>query len=278
VLFFCFNCLYNCLLYFFEFKTNPNPMPEAFTEENLLIIIRLIVAHLVADFLLQPDSWIADRNKKKAKSYSLYLHGLVVGIVTYVFLADWRNPYLPLFIMVTHIIIDLWKSYKKDNAFYFSLDQFLHFIIILFGWLFYINALNEVPVIFNNLMSDFRIWTIFMAYCIIIWPTGYFIAKATLHWRLEIDEVDKSELIGLSYAGKWIGRIERVLILTFVIFNQYEAIGFLIAAKSIFRVNGIKDKNDRKEVEYILIGTLMSFTIAIVTGLIIRELLLTFSM
>nr|MDQ3393678.1 DUF3307 domain-containing protein [Bacteroidota bacterium] len=148
---------------------------------------------------------------------------------------------------------------------------------IILVWLYYIEALNEVPEILVLLFSDFKIWTIVMAYCIIIWPTGYFIAKATLHWRKEIDDVDKSEMAGLSFAGKWIGRIERVLILTFVIFNQYEAIGFLIAAKSIFRVNGLKEKNDRKEVEYILIGTLLSFAMAIVTGLAIRELLVVYT-
>lgn len=251
-------------------------MPDIFIEENLLILIRVIVAHLVADFLLQPDHWIVDRNLKKARSYYLYLHGLVVGILTYILLADWQNPLLPIFIMITHTFIDMWKSYRKDNATYFILDQLFHFIIIFFGWFFYINALNEIPEIFVKLFHDFRVWTIFMSYCIIIWPTGYFIAKATKHWRAEIDDVDKSEIAGLNYAGTWIGRIERVLILTFVIFNQYEAIGFLIAAKSIFRVNGLKEKNDRKEVEYILIGTLMSFTIAIVVGLLIRQLLLQF--
>jgi hypothetical protein len=252
-------------------------MPDVFLQENLFILIRLIVAHLVADFLLQTNYSITDRNTKKIRSPYLYLHGIIVGILTYLFLADWRNPYLPIFIMLTHIFIDLWKSYKKDNAAFFLIDQLLHIVVILLGWVFYINALNEVPHILTYLFSDVRLWILFMAYCIIIWPAGYFIAKATVHWRLEIDDIDKTALAGLSYAGKWIGRIERILILTFVIFNQYEAIGFLIAAKSIFRVNGIKEKNDRKEVEYILIGTLLSFSIAIVTGLIFRKLLLTFS-
>ncbi|MFV0501856.1 MAG: hypothetical protein ACK5MH_09735 [Bacteroidales bacterium] len=43
-------------------------------------------------------------------------------------------------------------------------------------------------------------------------------------------------------------------------------IGFLLAAKSIFRFGDLKDSKDRKLTEYILIGTLLSFAVAIATG------------
>ncbi len=63
--------------------------------------------------------------------------------------------------------------------------------------------------------------------------------------------------------------IERVLILTFIILNQFEAIGFLIAAKSVFRFGEIKDSNQQKTAEYILIGTLLSFSLAILVGIVL---------
>lgn len=248
-------------------------MTELFSQDALLIVVRLIVSHLIADFILQPDHWIQNRSEKKIKSLYLYLHGLVVGVVTYFFLGDWDHFGLPAFVMGTHIVIDAWKSYRKDTTTYFLIDQALHTIMIFIAWLLYIGSGSAIGDVFLRIYNDFRTWNLVMAYIFIIWPTGYFVSKATAHWRKEIDEIDSGDLAGLSYAGKWIGRIERVLILTFVIFNHYEAIGFLIAAKSIFRVNGIKEKHDRKEVEYILIGTLLSFAIAIVTGLIIRVIL-----
>ena len=49
--------------------------------------------------------------------------------------------------------------------------------------------------------------------------------------------------------------------------QQYALIGFLIAAKSVLRYSDIKTNYDRKRVEYILIGTLLSFSIAIITGI-----------
>jgi hypothetical protein len=53
-----------------------------------------------------------------------------------------------------------------------------------------------------------------------------------------------------------------------MLIGQYSAIGFLIAAKSIFRFSGkMENEKDRMQAEYILIGTLISFLFAILTGL-----------
>ena len=45
------------------------------------------------------------------------------------------------------------------------------------------------------------------------------------------------------------------------------AVGFLLAAKSIFRFGDLKEAHDIKLTEYVLIGTLLSFGIAIITAL-----------
>jgi hypothetical protein len=83
-------------------------------------------------------------------------------------------------------------------------------------------------------------------------------------WRREMKRTSSQ---GLDKAGLWIGYLERTLILTFVLLNQFEAIGFLIAAKSIFRFGEIKSPQSRREAEYILIGTMISFVMAIMLGL-----------
>ena len=49
--------------------------------------------------------------------------------------------------------------------------------------------------------------------------------------------------------------------------NHWEAVGFLITAKSVFRFGDLKESKHRKLTEYILIGTLISFGIAIITGI-----------
>jgi hypothetical protein len=57
-----------------------------------------------------------------------------------------------------------------------------------------------------------------------------------------------------------------------VIIGKWEGIGFLLAAKSIFRFGDLKEAKDRKLTEYILIGTLLSFGVAIMVGFITLEL------
>ena len=72
----------------------------------------------------------------------------------------------------------------------------------------------------------------------------------------------------LQEAGKIIGIIERLFVFAFVVLNHWEAIGFLLAAKSIFRFGDLKESRERMLTEYVLIGTLISFGVAILAGLI----------
>ncbi len=94
--------------------------------------------------------------------------------------------------------------------------------------------------------------------------------KRKYHWPVSLKNNDNDD--SLKDAGKWIGIIERILVLTFTLAGKYEAIGFLLAAKSVFRFGDLKEAKDRKRTEYILIGTLLSFTISIMLGLIINYL------
>ena len=87
------------------------------------------------------------------------------------------------------------------------------------------------------------------------------------------DSLNDSHDESLNNAGKYIGMLERLFVFTFVITGNWEAIGFLLAAKSVFRFGDLKESKDRKLTEYILIGTLLSFGLAIATGLLINELL-----
>lgn len=84
-----------------------------------------------------------------------------------------------------------------------------------------------------------------------------------------------SDSIGesLSNAGKFIGMLERLLVFIFIVTGHWEGIGFLLAAKSVFRFGDLKESKDRKMTEYILIGTLLSFSIALTVGLLLKELI-----
>jgi len=80
----------------------------------------------------------------------------------------------------------------------------------------------------------------------------------------------KSGVVGV---GKYIGWLERFLILCFIFIGYYQGIGFILAAKSILRYGEIKSDDDRRFAEYVIVGTLLSFVFAIVIGLAMRRLL-----
>ncbi|PKO99615.1 MAG: hypothetical protein CVU13_03555 [Bacteroidetes bacterium HGW-Bacteroidetes-8] len=73
-----------------------------------------------------------------------------------------------------------------------------------------------------------------------------------------------SEEKSLPNAGKLIGITERLLALALIILGQYEAVGLIIAAKSILRFNATQKS------EYVLVSTLLSFGIAAFAGIVIN--------
>lgn len=238
---------------------------------DVLMLLRLLAAHLLADFLLQAKSWI---HQKDVRSRQLYYHIAVVGIVTYLFLGSWAQPALPIFIMVTHFFIDWWKSTQKETTAIFLIDQFAHLLMILIGWNFFASTGSPLGNAAVDLLNNTTFWLIASSYFIVTRPFGFLIAKITSRWQQELTEGDDIQLSGLQKAGMWIGCTERLLILTFILINQYSAIGFLIAAKSIFRFNGnIGGNQKRKEAEYILVGTLLSFGLTIALGILINYVL-----
>lgn len=263
--------------------------------QDLDILLRLIIAHILADFPLQSNK-MAKGKKKGLVSKHFYQHILIVGIVTYLLLGQWSNWLGPLIIMLIHGGVDaikagvesLSKWARREEKWLFAIDQALHLLTLLVYWaitscLFndgenFLLALNKL--VFTN--TDILVLAI--AYLVLTMPVGILIGLITKKWQSEIKRDDNkrrrenptgdfSGEESLKNAGKTIGIIERSLILTFILLSQYQAIGFLIAAKSVFRFGDLKETGQRKRTEYILIGTLLSFTISIVIGVIARYLI-----
>ena len=86
----------------------------------------------------------------------------------------------------------------------------------------------------------------------------------------KLDNDNNEEAPDYFHAGALIGYTERSLILLFVILAQYEAIGFLIAAKSILRFSEASSGNVKSE--YVLSGTLLSLIFSLILGLCVVKL------
>lgn len=236
------------------------------------VFLKVLIAHIISDFFIQPDKWVAEKKKNKWKSGYLYLHVLLTGAVAWIFLWDWNLYNIALFIMITHLLIDLYKLMCcTDNLVSYIFDQIYHVVILGIVAIYLTGSLDTVFENVHSVISGTKWLAIIAGYLSVTTPVGYLVGKSTQKWREELVETAK-ERDSLTDAGIWIGVLERVLVVTFVLFDQFQAIGFLIAAKSILRFSDKSEDKPRKQTEYVLIGTLISFTIALLVGVLIKSL------
>lgn len=230
------------------------------------LFLKLFLAHLVGDFVLQPTKWIHNKFTYSYKSIYLYYHIAIHFVLTYVFI-NFSSISIPIIIAVSHLIIDIVKiEFTRKNLFnkrlLFFIDQLLHLSV-----LFVVCAIKfQTPL--NTIMSFFLTdkALLFVVCLLSVTQVSSVIIKQIIsYWELEIENNNNDSL---KNAGKYIGILERLLVFGFVITHQISAIGFLIAAKSVFRYNDLSKSKDKKLTEYILIGTLLSFTIAIIIGVV----------
>lgn len=235
-----------------------------------ILLIKLFLAHFFSDFILQPDSWVESRKEKGLKSPFLYLHSFIAGALSYLLIAKWQWWYLTLIVFVVHVLIDIWKAVQKDNEVrFFLIDQSAHLLSLVIIWLFFINGWSAFGKWLLPIINSVDILLLILGYVLILWPSGILIRELTANWRKQIED-DKAQEESLNKAGMWIGFLERFLALTLILINQFGVIGFLIAAKSILRLNPNDANKTRKYTEYVLLGTLISFAITTIIGLILR--------
>ncbi len=259
--------------------------------QHIDILLRLAIAHFLTDFPFQSRK-MAEEKKKGLKSIHFYFHVLIVLLTTYILLAQWTNWQGPLVIAVVHGIIDLARISIEKKVFWarnnpkwmFIFDQGLHLTNVTIYWIVCISGVHgfhSIKLFFDQaIIGNNDMLIIIFSYLLITMPAGNLIGLITKKWQDEIERTDMKsdsasspETESLTDAGKTIGMIERILVLTFILISQYQAIGFLIAAKSVFRFGDLKETGQRKRTEYILIGTLISFTCSIGVGLITKYLI-----
>jgi Protein of unknown function (DUF3307) len=228
-----------------------------------ILALKLLLAHIIGDFAIQPLAWVEDKNEKSFKSKYLYFHiGVHFLLLNLFFITEWRAMigYI-LLICVAHLMIDIAKiEYNKRLSSLsftaFILDQIAHISVL--GFIAYLIA----PQNFHTINS-MHIWSVAVALALNLFAFPLIIKIFIQKWTDILGDANQS----LIKAGYFIGIFERIFIVLFVLFHVYEGIGFLLAAKSIFRIGDLKENKEKMLTEYILLGTLISFLMAFVLGL-----------
>ena len=128
---------------------------------------------------------------------------------------------------------------------------------------------NEYSKLIIDFKSNRHLIYIIFSYIMCLTPANIFIKIIIDYYIKNKSDLEKFDIKGdndsLEKAGRLIGNIERSITLGLLFSNQYEAIGFLLAAKSIIRT-----KDSKADSEYILVGTLLSFGYVILVGILVK--------
>lgn len=257
------------------------------------LLLSLLLAHFAGDFALQPKKWVAHKEENHFKSLYLVYH-IGVHLLLLLILTGFNFSYYIGYIVIltSHYLIDGAKGYFKNEgnaARMFLFDQALHVAVILMVVASYSDG--GFTEIWNTIEFSWPFILLFVLALLLLTSVSSVVLKVLLsRWSKEISfESSQREAVSLSSsmssssakssgssldkAGMYIGVLERILVFTFILMNQWQAIGFLIAAKSVFRFSDLSNARDRKLTEYILLGTLLSFGIAILIGLLFSHFL-----
>jgi hypothetical protein len=220
-------------------------------------------AHLLADFIFQSQKWCDVKESTLFSKEHLY-HTIVVFACSWILSLSVSFWWAALAIALLHLLVDIVKSYlSRKNLFknyIFFIDQALH-----------IGFITGVVALFTGIKPEIlsfccpfeiHLNVVFFLFAIIACtkPSNIFIKK-----YLEANHIFpvKKGNNTLLNAGRIIGSLERLLSFILISFNQFAAVGFIIAAKSILRYRD----TDTAKTEYLLIGSLLSFGIAILFGI-----------
>jgi hypothetical protein len=243
---------------------------------NTIWLAQTLVAHLFSDFLLQPASWVQHRQRWGFRSSRLYAHGLTTLAMAWVctgFPLQATAVTSLLFLGLSHTIIDGFKSWFPANTQTFLIDQFLHLLILVALSIFMGSSFKAQWELWSKAWNNSNVWWYLAAYLWIGFPAGMVVGMVTATWRNTIPNAES-----LAQAGKWIGILERMILLTLVIDHQFGALGLLVAAKGLLRFsdkpNPLYARNHPMEAktEYLLIGSLLSIALALFTGIALLQL------
>ncbi len=239
------------------------------------ILIPLFAAHFLSDFILQTDEDV--KNKRSILVFSKHI--ILVTLISYLLAGDWGNYIIPVVILISHGLIDLVKkTFNKESLMIFSIDQAAHYLVIIVLSLYVQNNVKSGGnnLFWVNIFGSVYIKTLIILIAVILTTkfTSIIISYIIKPFQTKIFKAQNNNRDEIN-TGRIIGYLERIIILVSFLAELPAVVGFLITAKSILRYAEIKSENDKVMVEYVLIGTLLSFTIGIIIAFAATKLLVS---
>jgi hypothetical protein len=236
--------------------------------ENLWVFVCFLLAYLLSDFVIGGKR--EGRETVEPSFRGEVRRAISVGLFSYLLMGDWDLWQAPLLIAGTHLLVDL--LYRQREG--MELGSFVTRQVIR------LSVMSVLALLLGQRGARLELYwievfgtdvlAVFVVIAGLIATVQAGASLVDLFVRPFLDEIqeqrEEAEDLeqprgrgwGLEKGGRTIGQLERFLIFLFVLTGNPAGVGFLIAAKSIFRFGELKEPGQRMEAEYILIGTLMS--------------------
>jgi hypothetical protein len=248
-------------------------------QEPAQVIVLLVVAHIVGDFLLQ-NEWMAAAKERRPSV--LFLHGLLVLGAHLGLLAPFLNSGLALGLVVlsvVHVTLDAVRSRalgtRGTSLAAFFADQALHLLASVVLWRVLVSTgtlAGSRWLVGGAWVNGYVRWSAVAAGYVFNTGGGTRVVRGVLQ-RFPKAVPSSPDDSGGEYAmGRVIGCLERYVAVTLVLFDQWAALAFILVAKSIARFPKFRERSDKDFAEYYLIGTLTSMLVALLTGALLRRI------
>jgi hypothetical protein len=245
-----------------------------------ITLMALLLAHLLGDFVLQPQ-WIVENKGKRI--WPLICHGLihyVLALSSLVFFApaSWTSTSRQIVLLAyiaIHLIIDnakyrlIARKVWHDNWNAFLFDQALHILVLTIASA----ILSQIGIseIFRSIQPSPSEKTHFLEaaiiYIAVIFGGGYLIRYLTKGLQIGTSIPLQERL---KNAGLYVGWLERFMMITAIVMQSPVLVGLILTGKSIAR---FPEFEEPRFAEYFLIGTLLSISLSVVGGLVLLQML-----
>lgn len=235
----------------------------------------MVLIHVLNTFYFQTE--LSEINKKTHVKWTI-IHCMFYGVSSFflikIIYPRFEISYISILIL-SHFVIEIGKYRRINNSIkanfvktIFLVDQIIHLTILVFisyliiksGNVYEINAL--IKDILDIIGISFQTITIVLLQLLLIHKPANTLIVSIIGAYKPINKKEKSNL----RAGRMIGTLERIIMLFFLLIQQYSSIGLILTAKSVARFNKISE--DQLFAEYYLLGTLLSTIVVLVVSII----------